>query len=393
MIEEKEDQQNLKEERKIVHHNLFLILATGFFVLCFFWLFFYWQNTLAIINETNLILQNVHSEAEQKIIRQKTPALVAKGVYLTAYSAGNPKKITEIIDLIDKTELNAVVIDIKDYSGKILYDSNLSLVNKLNAKENRLGDVKKLLEKLHQHNIYVIARQTVFQDPVLAEKKPEWAIKSKSGGLWHDNKGLTWVDPTRIEVWNYNLAIAKEVAELGFDEINFDYVRFPSDGNMANVVYNVGDKQKYEIMGQFYSYLSQELSTYPVWLSFDMFGYVMERKDDMGIGQRLVDAVDVIDYICPMMYPSHYAKGSYGHANPAEIPGIIIDNGMKKGLPFFTDKRAKVRPWLQAFDMGAVYSDGVKIREQIDMVEKYPNAGWLLWNASNKYTSAGLKKE
>jgi hypothetical protein len=162
---------------------------------------------------------------------------------------------------------------------------------------------------------------------------------------------------------------------------------------MENVVYNVGNREKYEIMRNFYHYLSQELKDYPAWLSFDMFGYVMERTDDLRIGQRLVDAVNEVDYVCPMMYPSHYAWNSLGHDNPAEIPGAVIDNGMKKGVPVFAGKRAQVRPWLQAFDLGAVYSDGIKIREQIDMVEKYDNAGWLLWNASNRYTSAGLMVE
>ena len=135
--------------------------------------------------------------------------------------------------MIKKTELNSVVIDIKDYSGKILYGSRVPLVSQLKTKENRLGDARALIKKLHDNNIYVIARQTVFQDPILAEKKPEWSVKDIGGGLWRDKKGLAWVDPTQKAVWNYNLAIAKEAIQLGFDEINFDYVRFPSDGDMS----------------------------------------------------------------------------------------------------------------------------------------------------------------
>jgi len=325
------------------------------------------------------------------IEQTKPPKQTVKGLYLTAYSAGNSKKLDEIIALIDKTEINAVVIDIKDYSGQVLYGSNLLWVKEFGSRDNRLGDVEKMIKKLHEHKIYVIARQTVFQDPLLAGKKPEWAIKSKNGGLWQDNKGLNWVDPTRVEVWNYNLAIAREAIRLGFDEINFDYVRFPSDGNMSLVVYNTGSEERYSVMGRFYKFLRENLDKEPAWISLDMFGYVMERTDDLRIGQRLVDAVPQADYICPMMYPSHYAKNSFGHNNPAEIPGLIIDNGMKKGTSIFKDMRAQVRPWLQAFDLGAKYSDGPKIREQIDMVEKYPNAGWLLWNASNRYTANGLK--
>lgn len=352
-------------------------------------MFFSWQKTVRAIEDATIdtsTFQNIPIE------REKNSITVVKGVYLTAYSAGNTKKLDEIIKLIDATELNAVVIDIKDYSGKILYNSRVPLVKKIKTSDNRLGDIKKIIDKLHEHNIYTIARQTVFQDPLLAEKKPEWAIKNKSGGLWHDNKGLAWVDPTRVEVWNYNLAIAKEAIEIGFDEINFDYVRFPSDGNMRQVAYNIKDKKKYEIMGEFYNFLGEQLAEYPAWISLDMFGFVMEKTgtDDMNIGQRLADAVGAVDYVCPMMYPSHYPAGHLGLKNPAAEPGRVIDNGMKKGAIWFEGARALPRPWLQAFNIGAVYN-AEKIRAQIDAVERYPNAGWLLWNAANRYSAAGLK--
>ena len=327
------------------------------------------------------------------VVGAKNPLIFVKGLYLTAYSAGSSKKMAQIIDLIKRTELNAVVIDIKDYSGLVLYDSQVPLVVDLKNKDNRLGDVKKLIEKLHAEKIYVIARQTVFQDPVLAQKKPQWAIKSKSGGLWHDHKGLSWVDPTKKEVWKYNLDIAKEAIKLGFDEINFDYVRFPSDGNMSNTLYDDESKKKYEVMGEFFRYLDTHLSHEPVWISLDFFGFTMEKKgaDDMAIGQRIADAVDQVDYICPMMYPSHYPSGHLGLSNPAANPYAVFENGMKLGAPKFEGKRAKVRPWIQAFDLGAVY-DAEKIRAQIEVVEKYADAGWLMWNASNRYTDAGLKK-
>jgi len=368
--------------------NIFLTLFT---TSCFVYLFFYWQTTVRAIEEATLTTSTFRNVP---VAREKNPTTIVKGIYLTAYSAGNPKKIDEIIKLVSSTELNAVVIDIKDYSGKILYASSVEQVKKIKATDNRLGDVKKLIKKLHTNNIYVIARQTVFQDPLLAERKPEWAIKSKAGGLWRDNKGLAWVDPTRAEVWNYNLAIAKEAIGFGFDEINFDYVRFPSDGNMSAVVYNTKDKKRYEIMGDFYNFLDEKLVGYPAWISLDMFGYVMEKTgtDDMGIGQRLADAVGAVDYVCPMMYPSHYPSGHLGLKNPAVFPGKVIDNGMKLGDKWFAGSRAVVRPWLQAFNIGAVY-DASKIRAQINAVEKYPNAGWLLWNAANRYSTAGLLAE
>lgn len=323
-------------------------------------------------------------------VKMKPQKREVKGLYLTAYSAGNEKKIDQIIELINATELNAVVIDIKDYSGKILYDSNALLVNELKTEDNRIGDVPALIQKLHAQGIYVIARQTVFQDPILAEKKPEWAIHNKNGGVWRDHKGLAWVDPTEEAVWRYNIAIAKEAVRLGFDEINFDYVRFPSDGNMSTVVYTNGERSRNEVMSSFFSFLDHELKDEPAWISLDFFGFVMERYDGMSIGQRLEDAMDKVDYISPMMYPSHYPSGYVGLANPAAYPALVIEHGIEKGLPYFASStRTELRPWLQAFNLGAVYDDE-KIRSQIDVVEEHTEAGWLLWNAANRYSEAGL---
>ncbi len=351
-----------------------------------------WTETVITIQTTAVFESNLKKEGI--IAKTKSPQTEVKALYLTAYSAGSPKKIDEIINLIDKTELNAVVIDIKDYSGKVLYDSQIKLVNDLKIDENRLGNVKALIKKLHDKNIYVMARQTVFQDPILAEKKPEWAIKNKSGKLWRDHKGLAWVDPSKKEVWSYNVAIAKEAIGYGFDEINFDYVRFPSDGDMSQAVYAIGNEKKYEVMKRFYHFLNIKLTDEPAWVSLDMFGLVMEKKgeDDMRIGQRIDDAVDEVDYISPMMYPSHYPSGHLGLSNPAAHPGTVFEHGMKLGMPKFEGKRAKVRPWIQAFNLGAVY-DAEKIRAQINEIEKVTDAGWLVWNASNRYSASGLNKE
>lgn len=380
---------------KIVHPIIIFFSLSGATLAAAFIVLASWQAAGAEINlVTNKIKDLSYSTSTLSIKKAKTPKQVVKGLYLTAYSAGSPKKVDQIIDLINKTELNAVVIDIKDYSGYVLYDSKLPLVNKLKLKDNRYPDLAATVKKFHDNKIYVIARQTVFQDPILAEKNPEWAIKRKSGGLWRDHKGLAWVDPTKKEVWNYNIAIAKEVTEYGFDELNFDYVRFPSDGDIRQVVYSVPVAKKYEVMGEFYGYLSNRLAEMPVWISLDLFGFVMEKKgeDDMNIGQRLADSVNAVDYIYPMMYPSHYPSGHLGLKNPAASPGVVIENGMEKGMVQFENAKAEVRPWLQAFDMGAVYN-GQMIRAQIDMVEKYASSGWLLWNASNRYSEAGLKPD
>ncbi|PIZ95649.1 MAG: sugar fermentation stimulation protein [Candidatus Magasanikbacteria bacterium CG_4_10_14_0_2_um_filter_33_14] len=380
------------------HQSLYLILVIGSFLFVLFFIFIFWQKTNflqddLVFSEENssfILQKNIIDIRPKFLIGQKPEKRTVKGLYLTAYSAGSPKTMDNIISLIDSTELNAVVIDVKDYSGKVLYDSDIDLVNEFGLESNRLGDVKEMIKKLHEHDIYVIARQTVFQDPILAEKKTELALKSKNGGLWRDNKGLAWVDANNKDVWNYDLDIAKEVIAFGFDEVNFDYVRFPTDGPMSLLVYTNGDKEKYDVMHEFFQFLNENLGESSAYLSLDFFGFVMERDDGMSIGQRLEDAVDEVDYICPMMYPSHYPAGHLGLANPAEYPGIVIENGMKKGLPYFEETKAQVRPWIQDFNIGAIY-DATKIRAQIDMVEKYTDAGWLLWNAANRYSSAGLK--
>jgi len=378
--------------RDSIWHYIVLFITA---ILAAMFIFWQWSLTSVAQEIATLSADNTLKAVQMGdgIVGEKPEEREVKAIYLTAYSAGRSSKIDEMISLIDNTELNAVVIDIKDYSGKVLYNSKVPLVVSLKTKDDRIGDVRALIKKFHEHNIYVIARQTIFQDPILAEKKPEWAIKHVGGGLWRDNMGLAWVDPTNKDVWKYNLAISKEAIRLGFDEINLDYVRFPSDGNLSTMVYTNGARKHYEVMRDFYKYMGDRLANQPAWLSIDMFGFVMERFDGMSIGQRLVDAVDNVDYICPMMYPSHYPSGHLGLANPAENPVAVFENGMKKGLPYFKDKRAKVRPWIQAFDLGAQYKDGARIRQQIDAVEKYTEAGWLMWNAANNYSANGLKHE
>lgn len=372
------------------HPSLYFILFLG--AACFGALGISWQwsETVFAIEMPFLSEPQVRRAGESAPSRKKPEHQTVKAVYLTAYSAGSPKKLADILDLIERTELNAVVVDIKDYSGYVLYDSSVPLVERLGTKSVRIRDLAALVSVLHERGVYAIARQTVFQDPVLAEKKPEWAFHRKGGGLWRDRKGLAWVNPANGEVWHYNLAIAKEAIRAGFDEINFDYVRFPSDGNMATVAYTHGNREKHDVMRDFYAFMSEELADWPALLSLDMFGLVMERHDGMSIGQRLEDAADYADYIAPMMYPSHYAIGHLGFQNPAEHPGEVFANGMKKGLPHVEGKRARIRPWIQAFNLGAVY-DGAKIRAQIDEIEKTGDAGWMMWNAANRYTDAGLK--
>ena len=326
--------------------------------------------------------------------RHKAEPIKVKGLYITAYSASSAKKVQEIIDLIKATELNAVVIDVKDYSGNVLYDSNLPLVNELDNEMVLIKNLSGLVEKFKKEKIYTIARVSSFQDPKLAESKPEWALKSKNGGLWRDRKGLAWVDANKKEVWDYIIDIAKEAGRAGFDEINFDYIRFPTDGNLENIAYTNGDRKKYEVIGEFYKYLSEKMAREPVYTSADLFGLTTERKgeDDMNIGQRIIDAAKYFDYVCPMVYPSHYPPDYMGFSNPADHPYEVVKNAMGKGIERTKGERAKLRTWIQYFNMGAIY-DGEKVRAQIKASDEVGADGWILWNARNVYDGRGILKE
>ncbi|MBP6859567.1 MAG: glycoside hydrolase [Candidatus Magasanikbacteria bacterium] len=382
--------------KKISHLTSWLIIgAVSVFAFCICFSQYVVVNAATDSLGSMILMQNsiVHEEPFV-MLRQKQEPIKVKGLYLTAYSAGSEKKINQIIALINTTELNAVVIDLKDYSGQVLYDSAVDLVDNLKLQDNRIKNLDKLLVKLKENNIYTIARISVFQDPLLAQKKPEWAIKSKKGGLWRDKNNLSWVDPANKEVWTYVVSIAKEAGRLGFDEVNFDYIRYPTDGRLADIIYGNGASKRYEVILGFFKYVSEEMKDEPVYTSADLFGLTTEKKgeDDMSIGQRLGDAVQYFDYVMPMVYPSHYPTGYRGYKNPANYPYEVVYNAMKAGVKQAQDKKAKLRTWIQAFNLGAVY-DGTKIRAQIKASDDAGADGWILWNASNRYTVAGLEKE
>lgn len=372
--------------RKIIS-PIIAYIPVALTILCAIFLFWFYTDTMA----------DIESAATQALAVNKAPLshikhgpVRVKGLYLTAYSAGNPEKMKEIIKLIDSTELNSIVIDIKDYSGNILYDSKVPLTKELDLKDVRIKDLPALLRLLRRQNIYSIARVSVFQDPQLAEKKPEWALKVKTGNLWRDKKGLAWVDPASKEVWHYVVSIAKEAARLGFDEINFDYIRFPTDGNLQNVVYT-NTAEKYEVIGDFFKYVAAAMAEEPVYISADLFGLTTEKTDgdDMNIGQRLADAVKYFDYVCPMVYPSHYPPRYMGFSNPADHPYEVVFQSVRSGVAQAQNKRAKIRPWIQDFNIGAVYG-GDKIRAQINAADSAGADGWILWNAANRYSDEGL---
>ena len=333
------------------------------------------------------------------------PPQIIKAVYFTASSAGNQNKVDYLIKLAKETEINAVVMDIKDYSGHIAYDTGLAEVEKYKTARIIIPELDSLIRKLHDEGIYVIARMVIFQDPALASARPDLAVKNGQR-LWTDNKGLAWIDPAAKEAWDYNIAIARDAASRGFDEINFDYIRFPTDGNLSAITYPLWDRKvpMRAVISEFFEKLRQGLPD--VKLSVDLFGFVMTKKEDFGVGQVVEDAFKYFDFISPMLYPSHYPDTYMGFANPAEHPYEIIKTAMDSGFKRLRDFRQSTenslararsinfRPWIQDFNLGANY-DSAMVKSEIKAVadamgEAY--GGFMVWNANNKYTEDALYK-
>lgn len=344
----------------------------------------------------------IDGSQERNLKVLKDPPEEIRAIYLTAFSAGSSEKMDNYIDLIKKENFNAVVVDIKDATGNIAYDINVPDVNKYDAKYVKIDQIDELIEKLHNNNIYIIARIVVFEDPIVAKKRPDLAIKNKvTGGLWENYGGIEWIDPASTEYWDYIVKIAKEASNRGFDEINFDYIRFPSDGPLSQMsfpFYNDKEQSKREAMKEVFEHFRSSLPDIPI--SVDLFGLATINDGDLGIGQTIEDTFENFDYICPMVYPSHYANGFIGFQNPAQYPYEVVkysiehahdrletyriiqeENSEGQNMPL-----AKIRPWLQAFDIGAVYGPDM-IKAQIDASNEAGGVGWILWNASNNYSS------
>lgn len=380
-----------------------------------------------------------------------SPPSIIKAIYATSWSAGSPTKLNSLIKIIKATELNAIVIDLKDYSGAVTYDATVPEVDEYKAKDIRIPNINTVIKKLHDAGIYVIGRITVFQDPILARARPDLAVQNnKTGKTWTDNKGLSWIDPGSVDAWNYIVSIAKDAAARGFDEINFDYVRFPSDGDLTLMgfpFYKEGATKKVDMIREFFVYLRDKISdTNPIRanasngarISADLFGLATINNDDLGIGQKIETAYENFDAVAPMIYPSHYGVGFLGHSSPAKYPYEVVrysmDSAIKKWQQLTIDREkqltegsdpkcqrsnvtcqlspAKLRPWLQDFDLLGVPYGATEVKAQIKAlddsfcinidspalqckttdVDKIRAAfgGWMLWDPANRYSVGAL---
>lgn len=304
-----------------------------------------------------------------------------RGLYWTAVTA-TTSRADELLEYMLETGINTVVIDVKMDNGQLV----------------EVSEFEEVLGKLYDAGIYRIARVAVMRDSAFAQAHPNLALGSgRDLGLWRDNTGAAWVDPAAPEVADYATLLGHQFYEAGFDEIQYDYVRFASDGAISSIVYPVYDESdsKIEVMQRFFERVGGTMLEEGIPVSFDVFGMTFWSLDDYNIGQRLIDVLPYADFVSPMVYPSHYADGFKGYANPALAPYEIVKMSLDEGLRLTHGVYAgndeelamRFRPWLQDFDIGAVYTSDL-IEAQIQAARDAGASGWILWNARNVYEPA-----
>lgn len=322
--------------------------------------------------------------------------LVVKALYVTAMTAADDESWNRMLDIADRTEVNAIVLDLKDSSGTIHYETEVPMAREIGAWEPTY-DLADRIQDLRDHDLYAIARIVVFEDPLLAERKPELAIRDdRTGELWKTWNGLAWVNAYRPEVWQYNIDIALEAVNAGFDEIQLDYIRFPTDGLVEQADYGeqYNDQPKADAIVEFLSQARDALNPTGAYLAVDIFGFALWDEGDAGIGQNLERIEPLVDVINPMIYPSHFGPGEMGFDYPNDHPYQVILWSLQNAQARIGDKNHKFRPWLQDFSYGPGIEYGAdEVAAQIAAAEEFGTSGWMLWNAANVYHTEALQPE
>ncbi len=357
-----------------------------------------WEERVAI-SKASIEPEEIREIWMEDFVDTRTP-VQAKGIYVTASRA--ERDIDSLIELVERTELNAMVIDIKDDDGYITYQMDYDVAREIGAVTRYISDIEELVKKLKEEGIYLIARIVAFKDPVLADAKPELALKNQDGSIFRDNSGQAWVNPYKTEVWDYLVGVAKEVARIGFNEVNFDYIRFSTDSGMSDVDFGeeAEEVSKIETITAFVKYACEQLRPCGVYISADVYGAIITSSVDARIvGQSYMEMSRYLDYICPMVYPSHYGDGYYNLDHPDLHPYELVLNAMQDSAEVIAqipedEHRATVRPWLQDFTASwlryyQVYG-AEEVREQIDAVYDSGYEEWLLWNGVMNYTEDAL---
>ncbi|TVY08245.1 putative glycoside hydrolase [Paenibacillus cremeus] len=319
-----------------------------------------------------------------------------KGIYVTAHSAGG-SRLESLLKLTDDTELNAMVIDVKDDWGYITYDTGNPELQAMDTTQKIIRDMPGLMNTLKAHDVFPIARVVVFKDTVLAKKRPDLSYLNEDGTLWGNGKNPpdSFVNPYKKEVWDYNVSIAKEAAKAGFKEIQFDYVRFPEgfEKRADTLKYDKDDRSRIDAVAEFVKYAREQLTPLGVRVSVDIFGYAASVPAAEGIGQDFEKISQNVDVICPMIYPSHYTTGWFGAKVPDAQPYVTIDGATKdthKKLDPLQELKPAIRPWIQDFTaswvQGYIKYGKKEVEDQIRALKDNGVDEFLLWNAGNTYT-------
>jgi hypothetical protein len=316
-----------------------------------------------------------------------------KGIYLTGWTAG-VKRFHALVGLVDRTELNAMVIDVKD-DGQVSYGVDVPLVREIKA-NRRMFKVGKIMATLNAHHIFPIARIACMRDTPLAEAHPEMAVHDSRGRVWHDRTHHAWLNPYNRKVWDYNVDVALDAIKHGFKEIQFDYVRFPSEGDLAALQYpgKPANSLREDQIAAFLQYAREKIRAQGAWFSADIFGLTSLVKDDEGIGQKFGKVAQQMDYLCPMVYPSHYHKGEYGIPNPNAEPYKIIHLSVGDAQKRLKEvATCKLRPWIQDFNLGVPHYGPKQVKAEIKALRDLGIQEFLVWNAKCKYTESAFARD
>ena len=352
------------------------------------------QTSAADLRRDSIRLDSIE---RAKIVHVPRPAIV-RGLYVNRWAALG-KKMGELIGVAKTTEVNALVIDVKDDRGFVLYKSRVPLAVQIGADTNRAMShqrLRSILDTMAAHSIYPIARIVVAKDPLLASSRLEWAIKRKDNlEPWMDKNGHPWLDPHHREVWQYAADLAKEAYDLGFSEVQFDYVRFPDEKRLATeAVYPLANgRVRAQVIREQIGFVHSLLKPLGMPVTIDVFGLTATDTTDMGIGQRWEMFADQADVVLPMVYPSHFAPGTYKLGNPNASPYATIDHAMKdiKRRSAKIPNAAKVVPWYQDFTLGPphYYADQIRAQKKAGYDNGFQS--WILWNPKSNYTIAALE--
>jgi len=328
-----------------------------------------------------------HFNKNNKKVSIYLQPIKVRALYLSFWNASNnSKKLKNILNIIDSTQLNSIVIDVKNEYGLTSFRTSFAQANSYGAAKQRTNkNIKKFMQELKKRKIYTIARIVTFKDELQAQNNPEYAVRENNGTIWRNHDGMAWVDPFDKRSHKYTISIAEEAAKVGFDEINFDYIRFPAKSSLVFSKENT-QENRVKAIESFLALAKKRLQKYGVFISVDTYGNVCWSKDDCNIGQTVPSLIKYADYLSPMLYPSGFASGSFRVKYPAEYPYKVIYNSIAN-IEDEVDP-IRIRPWLQHFKDYAHTKKHYKKKEvsaQIKATKDLKTGGWLIWSPSNRY--------